>query len=283
MPDTTDAGPRTLWHYTDFRGLQGILEGKLWASSVAFLNDTREFQYALDVMKELLTEDADEGEASRYEPQGPLGDVIHGSLLGYDGADVYVSSFSENKDDLSQWRAYGGGGGPAVAIGFNYSRLKLIASGNGCELYRVEYDREIVEAECRNILHSLAARAGQSPPATTNPELFRAVSFTAHVVGPLFSLAARSKDASFQGEKEWRLVWRGRKPKSGVLFRQSRSLIVPYVEIPITTANVASVFDGVVVGPTPHPQKLLYAVERMVQAKGLSVQVESSSVPFRNW
>ncbi len=43
-----------LWHYTDFKGLNGILAGTIWASSVMYLNDTREYIHGLEIALEVL-------------------------------------------------------------------------------------------------------------------------------------------------------------------------------------------------------------------------------------
>jgi hypothetical protein len=47
--------PDRLYHYTDARGLLGILESrKLWASDVRLLNDARELDYAADLVRRWL-------------------------------------------------------------------------------------------------------------------------------------------------------------------------------------------------------------------------------------
>ena len=55
LADTGRALPTTLYHYTDARGLQGIVEkGTLWASSVHHLNDFREYALGLDASEAYL-------------------------------------------------------------------------------------------------------------------------------------------------------------------------------------------------------------------------------------
>jgi hypothetical protein len=53
-----ELGPgRLLWHYTDFAGLNGIVNGTMWASNLRFLNDTQEFRYAVEIAMKVLSEE----------------------------------------------------------------------------------------------------------------------------------------------------------------------------------------------------------------------------------
>ena len=47
-----DPLPDRLYHYTDAGGLYGILKDKnLWATHAAYLNDSREFLYGMDLIE----------------------------------------------------------------------------------------------------------------------------------------------------------------------------------------------------------------------------------------
>ena len=54
--DTPQAAriPAIVWHYTGFNGLQGMLNGKIWASSAAYLNDTEEFRHTIGIALQIL-------------------------------------------------------------------------------------------------------------------------------------------------------------------------------------------------------------------------------------
>ena len=297
MTNHADKPPETLWHYTDFKGLQGILNGNLWASSIAFLNDSQEFSYAINVAREVLTEDDMESEIKGIYDSSldTAAEMLNDIFALEDGTNVFASSFSAKADDLSQWRAYGGTG-PSMSIGFSASRLRTVAAGVGFELVRVEYDREEIAATFRTILRNYY-RSMAHCSSGTKPHALRPIEFTLNVVIPLIELAGRSKDASFLTEEEWRLVAKfdpptTSKPKLPFKFRQSGSLVVPYVEIPLQQDRAIpaaegrpshSVINSVVIGPSPHPKQLKHAVEQMVKNKAEHIEVESSQVPFRNW
>jgi hypothetical protein len=46
---TSRTAGKRVSHYTGFQGLEGILNGRIWASSMAYLNDTQEFSHGLGV------------------------------------------------------------------------------------------------------------------------------------------------------------------------------------------------------------------------------------------
>jgi hypothetical protein len=98
-----------LYHYTSAAGLHGILNSQLLhASSIQFMNDANELRYAADLVTRVLTEMKDSLEDKSnsvlYEQ------LLHTfNLLG--GFQICAVAFSEDRDDLSQWRGYGGGTG----------------------------------------------------------------------------------------------------------------------------------------------------------------------------
>lgn len=127
LRDVVDAGsePVTgpLWHYTNADGVKGIVTtDRLWATDTAFLNDSAELVYGLDLALGAVREIAGQGVstptarlmAALAEPEsGILRPFLDESLR------LFVTCFCTNDDLLSQWRAYGGqshAGG--YAIGF---------------------------------------------------------------------------------------------------------------------------------------------------------------------
>lgn len=71
-----DGFPEKLCHYTDFRGLQGILEtGVLWATYTQTLNDSSEVEYGQKVVEDYVASFPDQdatrrlGVAMEFSPQ----------------------------------------------------------------------------------------------------------------------------------------------------------------------------------------------------------------------
>src|SRR5579863_5324468 len=107
--------PGLLYHYTRQAGLPGIIgQQEIWSTHTQYLNDHREFRHGLDIFREeleVLIAHCDE--LKRSEGLRELRAAIFDEWANIN---VCVSSFSEEHDSLSQWRAYGGNSG--FSIGF---------------------------------------------------------------------------------------------------------------------------------------------------------------------
>ena len=288
-----------VWHYTGFRGLEGILNGNIWASSAFYLNDTQEFRYAVDIALEALKEEAE---------LNPLEFVVDTTQLiqffqSVDAKSAFLTSFSRKRDDLSQWRAYGGRG-PSFAVGFKPRALAAAGARSKFDLVRVFYGHgQIKEAFSQELERIRESQRNASEELQATEDRRRQLPYTTadfEIISALMSLAAQAKHESFREEDEWRLVRRiGRisaGPHLAVKFRESGSLVVPYVEVPLHTPldkdptfakdspqKIESPVVAVDIGPSPHPEALVHAVEEMTRRKGLNVPVRRSSTPFRNW
>jgi hypothetical protein len=287
-----------LWHYTDFKGLEGILAGTIWASSLPYLNDTEEFRHGAEIALEVLQ---NELTLALGASDAVYANAINDQLRAFfanllQPSDVFIAALSKKQDDISQWRAYGGDRGPLFSIGFDPKSLEIRAQQSAFDLEEVKYRRPHIVAELRlairptidNIIESLRERTG-GPQCVSQ--------WAAKFAGELLVLIPRYKNPKFSDEEEWRLIRRpvltGR-PRLKLLFRQSGSLVVPYLAMPLHTpateedvfakgAMIESPTAAIIIGPSPHPDQLRYAVGEMVARIGLAPKVELSCVPFRNW
>ncbi|MHB1856482.1 MAG: DUF2971 domain-containing protein, partial [Acidobacteriaceae bacterium] len=112
-----------LYHYTNDIGLRGILDsGKLWFTSVAFLNDPSELRHGVSLAMDLLdNETAQLCDAQRQFAQGFRS--LMPEVVQRIKKLAFVCSFSQCGDDLGQWRAYADDG-RGYALGFCTERLK---------------------------------------------------------------------------------------------------------------------------------------------------------------
>lgn len=116
---------RIIYHYTDDRGAYGIIESQsVWATHFRYLNDPGE----LRIFREALAHWRKSRE-SRIRPVDLLlKDLLNGVLGGANERAVtegYVASFCDDGGDrLSQWRAYGRGGG--YSLGFDRAELETL-------------------------------------------------------------------------------------------------------------------------------------------------------------
>ena len=97
--------PAILYHYTDARGLIGMLESNsVWATDARFMNDPAE----LDWVREVVAAAAASMKLTNLHAR-LLAEELQSIEAGFPGS-AYVASFSAHRDLLSQWRAYGGDG-----------------------------------------------------------------------------------------------------------------------------------------------------------------------------
>src|ERR1700693_5963128 len=93
----------TLFHYTSQQGLLGIEDRKArWLSSIRHLNDATEFGYAVDLVRAKLLHKLE----SECGPWKDYYEIVLDGLNVTDYMTLFVGSFSEHGDLLSQWRAY---------------------------------------------------------------------------------------------------------------------------------------------------------------------------------
>nr|WP_237612902.1 DUF2971 domain-containing protein [Pedobacter glucosidilyticus] len=100
------ASPKNLYHYTDAKGLLGIIkEQQFFATHSSFLNDKNEFEYGRNLLIQVLNDRAiDDIENQK---------IINNLILAIEKNvtnEYYITCFSGHKDDINQWIKYGKSG-----------------------------------------------------------------------------------------------------------------------------------------------------------------------------
>ena len=105
----------TLYHYTTFTGLLGIVRSRsLWASDVRYMNDSAELRHTADLIGAEVRERIDGGHP---HPQllSQFADWIAHRITS--GHMLFGASFRSHGNLLSQWRGYSLPG-KGVSLGF---------------------------------------------------------------------------------------------------------------------------------------------------------------------
>jgi hypothetical protein len=308
--------PELLYHYTTQDGLLGILETKcIWATHFRCLNDTSEGEIVSRAAWHELNSRVNSDSLMQF-----LGIPIQKSkekiecndkeilsqgnriLSEVTSRDVYVTSLSGKGNLLSQWRAYCGKSG-GYSIGFSPSYLKAIGTHFLGEISRKHFlpgeplfpcryfddeakkqltekiqksvDAYIGEAEQTKREFTSNERTGPRTPAGIAIRHFR----------PLSLDCAITKDHAFHEEQEWRLVFRLlNQSVEDVFFRVSRSMLIPYLKIPLAFENQSAEIKRIYVGPSPNLTGARESVEMLLRKHGVhGVDVKSSMIPYRNW
>jgi len=185
---------------------------------------------------------------------------------------IFVTSFSEEFDDLNQWRAYSPKPGD-ISIGFKSAALtSLVDTSNSITgLERCLYTNE----EQREFLSILITTSLNDDGSFDSPFFFLAAR----------AFLPRIKNISFQKEKEWRLICFNHSPhisKNTIDFKEARSMIIPFVKIKLPKDDLG--ISKIIIGPTPHREEAKIAIEQLLEAKSLTgVEVKNSKIPYRNW
>lgn len=271
--------PDTLYHYTTLSGCLGILESKsLWATDVGFLNDASESALAVHMMRSVLKTHIEEAPPesrawlTRLEPE----------LTFVFSPFTFVASFSHHSDQLSQWRAYGRGGG--IALGLDVASLMEVCEADNWVLAKCIYAEDEQRALLRLVSQSsldAALRLVADGMATEEVEQHARAVFRS----ALGFAAPFIKDKSFHEEAEWRVVTQVRSPVGDhVHFRASQSLVIPYTKFPLALDGARMKLNLVVAGPSPHPRLLEQGLARALHNFQVAFKlVDTSAIPYRNW
>ena len=253
---------RVLYHYTNAAGLLGILERRcLFASDVWFLNDASEVRFAQTRMLEQVRKWADFGADQPWVEE--LLDVSEAKPGWLD--DVFVASFCEEPDLLSQWRGYAAGG---FAVGFAAEVLAALDSAPGAaRLVQVDYGAESGRRRLRALFEQLVACGPYSQEE--RERLARKV---------LLPEMACVKEPSFSEEKEWRLLVVEERPER-ILFRVRATVVVPYVEVALPEPSPVC---EIVIGPSVDQQMRRRGMEQLLARRGYhGVEIRESASSLR--
>jgi hypothetical protein len=276
--------------------------GCIWCTHVAYLNDAQEYRYLADAYRALL--DRLMRDASLSKTQRRFAEVTgHWVDRKYSGLHertppahlrfgprYFIASFSKLPDDLSQWRAYGGGG-IKFAIGFRVRALEELYATFGFKFGKMAYGFEDIEPEIRKKFLDHAAKLEREWLATARCEDPMAI-HPPEYLNFNFSLideyAPLRKHPKFLAEVECRLYgsYAPSIPSARqvpIELREGKSFLIPYMAVPVCEgeAPVASL----TIGPTSHREEARAAVEHLSRwplfAK-LNGRIQMSEVPYRD-
>jgi hypothetical protein len=282
---------KTLYHYTTQAGLLGIIKNnEIWATHTQYLNDAREYRHAIDVVTaEIAKRLADAVDDSRRI----LGDMAE-AVRRAESMNVCVCSFSEDRDSLSQWRAYGG---PMSGYAIGLNPLHLAEMVRRAEfylapcLYKPTEQIAVMEALVDRVFRENMERLhnGETLVSENREEWLNATKLLfprgGNLLAALHRYAPILKDESFSEEKEWRIISRPLMCTGERFgYRCGNSTLIPYYRVSIADSDQALKLDEVVIGPTPHIEQSCVAVRGFLVSQGLEqVPVNPSAVPYRNW
>lgn len=282
---------RPLYHYTNQKGLMGIVGSKsIWVTHTQYLNDRREFVHAVDfarieIEKRLDTEPAG---VRRVKLEAILKELFYSPA----SINVCVCSFSERRDSLSQWRAYGPFG-TGFAIGISPEVLVDATRRKDWYLAKCVYNpdeqRKIIAALIEEVLEQDLRGSPGFTAEQKNEEGVQQRGVAGNFLAYLNRYAPILKDESFSEEEEWRVITRPVSCESeDYALREGKTLLIPYTKLPLVARKDDELcLRDLVVGPTPDAQRSVSSVRGLLmhhRVEGASVlRIDNSRIPYRDW
>jgi len=274
--------PEIIWHYTTADGLLGVLDsGSLFATQLACLNDQSELRYAVFMVRSAMQlmrlkpgEDPDRDYIFDFLDRAAMIDVLPNSEL-------FVACFSRNGDELSQWRAYGGGeNGYAIAFRTQalFSHHSVVAPVSYDHALHLNVAGEVAAAFVDFYLRG--ARRGHDRQEWT-------IDFTRAWDAAMGRVGAMIKHPAFTAEAEFRCIHKLEPSEHGSLeFRQKAGMLSRYLPLyfpPLGKPREKLLpIEGVIVGPCRHSAVSKASVEMLLRKHGYpSAVAEVSSAPFQ--
>jgi hypothetical protein len=244
------------------------------ASSVAFMNDTREYLYGRDLLAKRIARlsatlsgwPAEVLARASVPPRAPV-------------LDIYCACFSAVDDDLSQWRGYGEMG-RGCTLGIDRALLQEYVSGIGSWVtYDPRVQRLLADQLVGDYLGTMANYTQSAPTA-----IGRVAAWFSNL---LPSLCMLFKNQAFGAEHEYRIIYSPVGPAGPreTRFRSCGSRIVPFVDLDLAGPRPVPL-RSVRLGPAASDPRNLAAVKAMLAARGVrtpdgeAVPVDPSLIPF---
>ncbi len=263
--------PQKLYHYTDYGGFKGFFSGKnIWLTSHKFMNDSTEFTYGMHILGEKFKEFL---KLPAYT--SAFKDTCKNiwNLIVQDSADPalkpYIYCLSEDRDNLSQWRAYADDG-KGYCIEFESSSFQSI--GNQILLGQVQYEEDMFEALCANFVQKwlelclkTADRNQNLIPSTDMQALARIFLQCAYMHMIKF------KHKGFWAEKEWRLIKFLPRNSTNLSYRPHRFGTADYISLDI---NPQTLVTEILSGPKGN------IVDKIAENIPASANCKKSTIPY---
>ena len=269
---------KVIYHYSDLNGLQGIISNHdLWLTQSRYSNDDEELIHGFEIMREALQEAAAATKSNQYRTYLKHVEQIF-EIPPTEG--VYICSFCEKDNLLSQWRSYSANG-TGVSIGFDPKRFSYITGSDSppsglVRLWKVFYNKDTQKSLIRDALEFAYRESDHHPLTDVARQAAEAIQFFI----PTF------KNQDFEEEQEIRLIFTPF-PSSTVKprFRVARGMLVPYYSLQELDTNPSKCPLPIVtvrIGPSANKRLNHESTKMLLANSGFpNVSVDCSDTPYR--
>ena len=261
-----------IYHYTDLNGFLGIFNSKsLWASNAFYLNDVSEVEYGLNLSKEPF--DKIFSSLNNNRVKDALDGFINNFSEIFKKSNLFLLSFCEDGDLLSQWRGYSQND-EGVSLGFDKKTLRELQY---IYLKRIIYDENIqkeILMRLFNILDNIISHYEK------NREIF--IRYLNLWITEFTKILLTFKDKSFYEEKEWRIIYNydedNREDKE-IKFRIRKNYLLPYVKVGEIDLNM--LIKQIIFGPSSKDSTFAKSINYYLNINNYRKKIIYSKIPIR--
>ena len=302
-----------LYHYTDISGFKGIIEtGKIYFSSLYFMNDSSEieyFWYLLKKIKDDICKDKDEDYkkfVNEFYKALEIDELKDNNFYSVSiipkEFNIYSASFSLSSDSLLHWRGYTEGARLGCSIKFDFNNIRhefkenlkddlkeIISFRSGKIIYNI--DEQLTEIkEIFNKFYEFKQdiayrqKFDMSMPYWKEMENFPYDNFDefvfSNLVMTLMIIMIFFKNPSFKLEEEYRIavIQLGiEKNMFKTHYRTKDVYLIPYFEVPYPKKAVTEVM----LAPINKNMASSSSIEKFLKDNGFNAKVTHSRLPLR--
>lgn len=277
---------KNVYHYTSAGGAVGIIGetglGSMWMTNISYMNDHSEFNIGFDKIEDYLNDLTKNSLVRQFFGSDFFGNVKKS---------IFVASFSEKRDDLSQWRGYCSRGG--YCLGISFDALQSMDKKSDFIFKKCQYaDHELIIKKLKDKLTKAFIDADRNVKSESerNSNHMHFVIMASQWIAETIPFI---KNPVFKDEDEWRLIkvrnFSDQKEVQNFKYRVSSDFLVPYYNFTMSDFYSTSIVNEVIVGPGPHRERALAAMQQMLMDisgnhnTGLSVKVEGTNMTLVSW
>ncbi|WP_031426843.1 DUF2971 domain-containing protein [Flavimarina sp. Hel_I_48] len=289
----------TIYHYTSLDSFVSILETQtLFSSNINFLNDRKEYEYGVDLIKEVISG------FKKDKQNAQILNLLENHLNLIYKSERYITCFSLDGDLLSQWKAYANNG-KGVSIGFDTINIEDQCFSQIIGGKLIEYDKERQIKNIKSIISQIILFFETNKP-NIDWEGHDYNSVIVHtILDFLREIISSFKHPSFQTEKEFRLEYEindtwNKHDDEVINFRTTENLIIPYIKLttqyqdylqeqrespdgfPDTFPIKRLPINQIIIGPSLEFKAIKLVLNKLLKKKGYdNIDISSSTIPYR--
>lgn len=281
--------PSIVYHYTDSAGLLGILQsGTVRLTDIFGVNDPSEVLHGVKRAGEILTRNATSAHPAARPFAAKFVETIEQHFQS--AAHFFVAYFSQDNDDLGQWRAYADNGN-GFALGFDGAALERAFAGQRADVLNATFpitydDRELSDIyTCFSavIMPLIALPQGRQLSNDVINEYMKLLSIKLAL--SVFRAALLFKHEAYKAEQEYRFlqVRAIDDPLRDLKVRARRHSLVRFTEFD-WKMRYLDVLREIVIGPSANENSARSFVADSLRMSGLKqevLRVWQSKIPYR--